>query len=244
MRSQFSRFFLLIFFFSSCTFIVLPSSVSAAGLIPCGRTGADATAAEKAPCTICHVIIGGNRIIEYGLQIMTVVAIAVMVAMGIFYIISAGNDEMMKTAKGGIKAALIGFAVMLGAWLIINTTLRIFSATIPGLGITNTGFTFSCDSSSNAGTAIPLVIPAVPSMNSSHRTGTTVVINFGPSVAGGGVATSYTITCTPMVGTGPSITGSSTASPITVIVGAMHSCTMTATNAAGTSAASAPYLAM
>lgn len=149
MRLQFSRFFLSILFLSSCAFVVLPSPASATGLIPCGRTGADATAAEKAPCTICHVVIGGNRIIEYGMQVMTVIAIAVMVAMGILYIISAGDSEMMSTAKGGIKAALIGFAVMLAAWLIVYTVLRVFSATnrIPGLVISPTGFSFSCDTS-------------------------------------------------------------------------------------------------
>lgn len=130
--------------------VFAPLSVKAA-LIPCARSGADATAAEQKPCTVCHIVIGGKGIIDYGLKIMTYAAIAVIVAMAIFYIVSTGDEGMMQTAKGGIKAALIGFAVMLAAWLIVNTTLKILSAKVSGLGITSSGFSFSCDTSSSAG---------------------------------------------------------------------------------------------
>lgn len=148
-----AHFFLLGFFFLSLALAALPTPTFAVSLIPCGRSGADATAAERAPCTICHIITGGQRIMDWGLRIMTFAAIAVIVAMAIFYIVSTGNEGMMTTAKSGITAAFVGFAVMLSAWLIINTTLRIFSANIPGLVVTSNGFGFSCDTSSSAGTA-------------------------------------------------------------------------------------------
>jgi hypothetical protein len=161
MTFRFTHFFLLGFFFFSLMLTAVPSPVTAASLIPCGRTGADATAAERAPCTICHIITGGQRIISWGLNIMTFAAIAIIVAMAIFYIVSAGNEGMMTTAKSGIKAALVGFAVMLGAWLIISTTLKIFSANIPGLVVTSGGFSFSCDTSSSAG-PVTMTSPATP----------------------------------------------------------------------------------
>lgn len=148
MISRSARLFFFGFFLLSFLSAGAPFSAEAA-LVPCGRSSG--TAAEQAPCTVCHLVIGGKGVIDYGLQIMTFVAIAVIVAMAIFYIVSTGDEGMMQTAKSGIKAALIGFAVMLGAWLIVNTTLRILSATIPGLGITASGFTFSCDVSSSAG---------------------------------------------------------------------------------------------
>lgn len=155
MISRSLRLFSLGFILFSFVSIALPLPATAAGLVPCGRSADDpaTTVDESKPCTVCHLIIGGKGVIDYGLQIMTFVAIAVIVAMAIFYIVSTGDEGMMQTAKSGIKAALIGFAVMLGAWLIVNTTLRIFSATVPGLGITSSGFSFSCDSSSSAGTA-------------------------------------------------------------------------------------------
>jgi DNA-binding beta-propeller fold protein YncE len=147
-----SRFFIFGIFLFSLLSAFIPFSAEAA-LVPCGRS--TGTAAETAPCTACHIIVGGNGVIQYGLKIMTFVAIAVIVAMAILYIVSTGNEGMMQTAKSGIKAALIGFAVMLGAWLIVNTTLRILSVTVLGdLGITSSGFSFTCDTSSSAGTAM------------------------------------------------------------------------------------------
>ena len=137
--------------------MALPLPVGAA-IVPCGRSSEDAPAAEKKPCTICHLVVGGNRIIEWGLKVMTFIAIAVIVAMAIFYIVSTGNEGMMQTAKGGITAALVGFAIMLAAWLIVNTTLRILAVKkdgsgIKGLTMSSTGFSFSCDTTSSAGSA-------------------------------------------------------------------------------------------
>ncbi len=132
--------------------MALPLPAGAA-IVPCGRSSNDAPAEEKKPCTICHLVVGGNRIIKWGLTVMTFIAIAVIVAMAIFYIVSTGNEGMMQTAKGGITAALVGFAIMLAAWLIVNTTLRIFTATIPGLTVSSTGFSFTCDTTSSAGSA-------------------------------------------------------------------------------------------
>jgi hypothetical protein len=47
---------------------------------------------------------------------------------GVMYIISAGDDGMMTSAKNFAKACLIGFAVVLGAWLIVNVTMWVISA--------------------------------------------------------------------------------------------------------------------
>jgi hypothetical protein len=94
------------------------------------------------------------------MQIMTVTAIAVIVAMALFYIVSTGNEGMMSIAKGGIKASLIGFAVMLAAWLLVNVvlTLLVNSTFIGGIKQGST-FTFSCDSGSSAGTTTTTQTP-------------------------------------------------------------------------------------
>lgn len=141
------RLFFSFFFLFSVVLGMLPSLVSAQGIVPCGKnTG---TLEQRAPCTVCHLIIGANDLIKWGLGVMTVIGLAVMVGMAVYYIVSAGNESMMKTAKSGIVAVLIGFTVMLTAWLIVNTTLRIFSASIPGLTVSSTGFSFYCDAVSN-----------------------------------------------------------------------------------------------
>ncbi len=121
-----------------------PLSVEAA-LVNC------ATAAHPEPCTICHMIQGGVGLMDWGLAIMTAIGITVIVGMAILYIVSAGDDGLMQTAKGGIKAAFIGFAVMLSAWLIVHTTLRIFGATaITGYSAGSSAFSFICNTESSA----------------------------------------------------------------------------------------------
>lgn len=152
-------FFLGLFIFSFFITAAFPFSANAA-IVPCGRNENDPDTAidETKPCTICHLVIGGKKVIDWGLKVMTYVAIAIIVAMAILYIVSTGNQGLMTTAKGGIMAALAGFAVMLGAWLIVRTTLRIIASdssgnvNIPGLVINSTGFGFTCDTTSLAGT--------------------------------------------------------------------------------------------
>lgn len=148
-------FFLSLFLFSFFVSISFPSPANAA-IVPCGRSEDDPATAnidETKPCTICHLVIGGNKVIDWGLKVMTYVALAVIVAMAILYIVSTGNEGLMKTAKGGLVAALAGFAIMLAAWLIVNTTLRVLTAKVPGLVASKTGFGFTCDTTSLAGTA-------------------------------------------------------------------------------------------
>ncbi len=147
------RFLIILLFFFSVSLIVVPDRTEAAGLVPCGKSSG--TSAETAPCTVCHIIVGGNSFITWGLGIMTVIAITVLFAMAVLYVTSAGNPGMMQTAKGGIMAALIGFGVMLSAWLIVNVILTILVDTSdmskPLGGLIKGGtFEFSCDVSSNA----------------------------------------------------------------------------------------------
>lgn len=136
--------------------VTLPLPADAAGLVPCGRNEDDVTTSidETLPCTVCHVILGGQGLITWGLGIMTVIAITIAFAMAVLYVVSAGDPGMMQTAKGGIFAALIGFGVMLSAWLIVNIVLTILvdpedtSKPLGGL-VQDGAFQFSCDISSN-----------------------------------------------------------------------------------------------
>ncbi|MFA7466623.1 MAG: hypothetical protein WCZ08_04415, partial [Parcubacteria group bacterium] len=57
---------------------------------------------------------------------------------------SAGNEETMETAKNFIKQSLYGVAIVLGAWLIVNTTMWLL-ATNDDLGIGVAGWDeFNC----------------------------------------------------------------------------------------------------
>lgn len=135
----------------------VPVGTVDAGLVVCGLNGDDDTTAnidESLPCTACHVLLMADVIIDWIMQVMTVIGIAVIFAMGILYIVSAGNEKMIGMAKGGIKAALIGVTVILSAWLIVSTIIRLAGASdYFGSYFQDGVFSFTCDTASNAGTA-------------------------------------------------------------------------------------------
>ncbi len=143
------------FFFSFALFVAvaLPMASVEAAFVPCG------TSANDTPCTLCHVVIMGKGIMDWGMQVMAAIGLVVITAMGIMYIVSAGDEGMIKNAKSGIKTSLIGVGVMLGAWLIVNTLLLLVAQEsdasknpIVGLYTTN-GYQFSCTNQSTSGGA-------------------------------------------------------------------------------------------
>src|SRR3989344_3352561 len=142
-----SALFFGFLFFLSLSFSALPIPASAAGLVICGQNQDDSATGdidESKPCTVCHFILMGEKVVDWLMQMMIIIAIVVITAMGILYIVSAGDAGMIKTAKGGLTAALVGFALMLGGWLIVNTTLFFLAGSFVA-GFSSSGtFTFTC----------------------------------------------------------------------------------------------------
>jgi len=130
--------------------IFLPLATNATDqLVPCG-SGND----PNNRCTLCHLIIGIHRVLNYGYYVAFVVALACVTFAGIMYLVSTGDEKLMTSAKGFIKSSLIGFAVIFCAWIIVNSILLFFS-TRPGMGIGRTNwYTFEC--------AVPTATSALP----------------------------------------------------------------------------------
>lgn len=155
MRRTFFAFLSVLVLFSSVLLLV-PLAPAEAGIIPCGLTSPDPAWPNNGQdkCTLCHLIIGINSIIVFLRNIMSAIAIAVIVAMAFVYITSAGDEGRMRFAKGGIAAALIGFAIILLAWLIVNfiLTIRDTSGTsIFNSSLIRTGWdSFQCNTTSRA----------------------------------------------------------------------------------------------
>lgn len=135
------RFFLVFFLF----FLMLPYLSLAAGIVPCGING------SSDPCTLCHIIIGIKNLVDFGKNILVTAAIVAIFISGIIYIVSTGNEKMVTQAKSFLTASIVGFAVTLGAWLIVNVTIFWIANAKSDLdiGITN-WYTFTCDTSSSA----------------------------------------------------------------------------------------------
>ncbi len=112
---------LLVILFVGLVFFLFLPLISQAGIVPCGGTG-------QPICTLCHLVIGIHDLIDYGFKIVVFVALVAIVISGIMYVVSAGNEQMMQTAKSFIKTTLAGFAIVLGAWVIVNTTIWLIGA--------------------------------------------------------------------------------------------------------------------
>jgi len=95
-----------------------------ASLVNCGRTG---TGFDDR-CRLCDLIVGIKGIIDWGRSIMVAIALTAIVAGVIMYIVSAGNQQMMESAKNIIKQALIGVVIVLTAWLIVNTSMWLLAS--------------------------------------------------------------------------------------------------------------------
>jgi len=175
---------------------LLPAKAEAAafGLVPCALRNDDqaTTFDERGPCTVCHLLIGMERIVTLLRNIMTAIAVAVIVAMAIVYITSAGDEGRMSFAKEGIKWSLIGFTVILLAWVMVNFifTLPLFANN----GLVRTdwdSFTCNTTSQSQAGST---TVAARSSSSISNATGS----NDGSGPTRGG---------TPGPGAQPPVTG-------------------------------------
>jgi len=146
--------FILLLLAGFFLFSITPLTADASGIVPCGRTVNDPSTPdinEANPCTLCHLFIGIHRIIEWGFKILTFVAIASLVAAGIIYIVSTGSEKLMETAKNFAKHTLMGFAIVLGAWLIVNYSMILLSKKSDlGLGIKKWN-EFECDTRSDLG---------------------------------------------------------------------------------------------
>ncbi len=124
-----------------------PLSASAVSIVPCGTTE------HPEACTLCHILIGGKSIINWGTGIMVVVGLALIMIAGVIYIISVGDNNRMTTAKGMIEKVLGGLALILCGWLIVNTIIGVLANDTMGIGIQKMNwYTFNCDSRSSANT--------------------------------------------------------------------------------------------
>lgn len=116
------------------------------GIVPCGRN-INTDNGEDHMCTLCDLIVGIKRIFDYGLYIVVTIAFIALFISGVIYIISIGDEKMMTMAKGFLRSALVGFALVAGAWLIVNVTLTVISyrSDMSYLGIGKTSWnSFSC----------------------------------------------------------------------------------------------------
>ncbi len=86
------------------------------GLVPC-----------KGPeCEACHVVQLAQNILTWVINIMASIIALIFVIGGIKMVMSAGDTGAVKQARKMITNSVIGFIILLTAWLIMDTVLKTF----------------------------------------------------------------------------------------------------------------------
>lgn len=94
--------------------LLLPGLAGAQGFVPCDGTDCDA----------CHFIEMGQLILFWLIGILAVVFAAIALVAGWGLATSGGNQQALSQAKSRMANAIIGFILVLAAWLIIDTLMR------------------------------------------------------------------------------------------------------------------------
>lgn len=117
------------------------TSKSSGGLIPCGH-GSD----YANRCTLCDFIVGFKNLIDFASKILITVAVVGIFFSGVIYIISSGNEGLLTKAKAFLSASLVGFTVVLGAWLLVNVVMWVLSYDTNAIIQKTNWYTFDCNS--------------------------------------------------------------------------------------------------
>ena len=101
-------------------FLVPVESVVAQGLVPCEGGGFR----SDSPCTPCHLIQLANNVITWLISILTLVFAILAMYAGFKLVTSGGNTGAKQDAKSMLTNAIIGFILVLAAFIIIDTGMR------------------------------------------------------------------------------------------------------------------------
>ncbi len=112
--------FLLIFVIF---YLISATVVSAAGLVPCGPGG---SASEKA-CKFCDLFVLIKNVIDFAFKIAMVLGTIFIIYGGFVILTAGGSPERVKSGRSAILAAIVGVIIALGAWLIIDTILKVLT---------------------------------------------------------------------------------------------------------------------
>ena len=107
--------FSLVFFITS---LGVPVAFAAdPGLVTCGNTG-------QPNCDFCTLVQMADGLFDFLFVLLTLAAIMTVMYAGFQLVISQGNSGAMEKAKGMVGNIIIGFVIILAAWLIIDTVMK------------------------------------------------------------------------------------------------------------------------
>lgn len=110
-------------------------------LVPCG-TQLNASGTITNPCKLCDFITLAQNLIYFGLSLLVfVIAPILFLYGGILLIVAGGSEERMSAGKKVITGTVVGLAIALGGFLIINTFIGLIGAQVGEGGSSWSSFT-------------------------------------------------------------------------------------------------------
>lgn len=95
--------------------VLVPSVSGAEQLVPC----------EGLDCNYCHIVEIVNRIVQWVMIISTLIVVLVLAVAGWRLITSGGDSSAYEGAKKLFYNAVIGVVILLAAWTMIDTMVKI-----------------------------------------------------------------------------------------------------------------------
>ena len=98
-------------------------------IVPCGTEESGSTdlyQGEKLTCGACELLALSQNIINFIVFLATVAAVLMFVYAGFIYITAAGDTGKIKQAHGIFSAVIVGFIIVLAAWLFIDLLMKSF----------------------------------------------------------------------------------------------------------------------
>lgn len=117
--------------------LFIPAITKAAGLVPCGGPE------PEKPCTACDLLVLAENVLHYALTLAFTIVVIFAIIAGFRLIFSGGNEVNIKAAQKSLSTALIGLAIILCSYLIVNTVFWLM-AQIGGDDYTNDWWHLEC----------------------------------------------------------------------------------------------------
>jgi hypothetical protein len=103
--------------FMALVLYAIPQVILAAGLVPCGGPG-------EPECQSCHVVQLISQVLAWLVVVLGVLAAIMIVVSGLRMVLSVGNTAAKESAKKTISNMLIGYALVLAGWMLVDTVMK------------------------------------------------------------------------------------------------------------------------
>ncbi len=97
------------------------------GLVPCDGS-------PENPCDACALVTLADTLISFLFTVLTLIVVLMIVYTGFKLVVSQGDPGAWSGAKSMFTNVVIGFVIILAAWLIVDTFMKVLVGGEGGFG--------------------------------------------------------------------------------------------------------------